>query len=569
MTAELGPRSGRIYRDLRTAIEEESLPVGAVLPSRQALARQYGVAVMTVGQAVELLEREGFVESRIGSGTYVRSRMPKDTSSAAPLQSVIDASPLAVVTFGPDGIVSTWNHAAERIFGWTAAEAIGRAHPAVAPGAEGEYRDLARRVGLGETISGVEPRRQRKDGTPVYVRLALAPVRDADGRIMGAVSFAEDITAQREREATLRRQEELLELAQEAVLVRDLDSAVIRYWSAGAETLYGWSRDEAIGRVSHELLQTRFPETLSRIKSKLIETGRWTGELEHRTRDGRCIVVESRWALHRDESGEPVGALEVNRDVTTQRDQAALLRRQEASFRAMFDRATIGMGLASMDGRLEETNQALQRFLGYSGEELCELSFRDFTHPHDLDADRELVGELVSGHRDRYQLEKRYIRKDGRVIWGHLTVSLIRDESGKPARAAVMIEDITARKLAEADARAGELRYRNLVESAHDLIFTLDPDGFFTSVNRRAEEVLGYSRDEASRLTIMQVAAPEHRASVRRMIADILAGSGGMTLEIDLVRKTGQAVRVEVAGAAVTRDGAPVGVQVIARADPD
>jgi PAS domain S-box-containing protein len=564
MKAELGPRSGRVYQDLRAMIEDGRLPIGAALPSRQELARHHGVAVMTVGQAVELLEREGMVESHVGSGTFVRSRLPKRVAGTTPLQSVIDASPLAIVTFDPEGVVTSWNHAAERIFGWTAEEAIGRAHPALPPGTEEQYRSLVRRVGSGETVSDIETRRLRKDGRYIHVSLALAPLCDPEGRIVGAVTFAADATIQREQAAAVRQQAELLELAQEAILVRDLRTGRIRYWSAGAETLYGWTRDEAI----HDLLQTEFPEPLAEITAMVIESGRWTGELDHITRDGRHIAVESRWALYRDESGEPVGALEVNRDITALRAQAAALHRREASFRAMFDRAGVGMGLASMDGRLRETNAAMQHFLRYSADELRRLSFRDFTHPHDLSADLEVGAELVTGRRESYSLEKRYIRKDGQVVWGHVTASLIRDDEGNPALVAVMIEDITARKLAEADVRAGELRYRDLVESAHDLIFTLDHDGYFTSVNRRTESASGYSRDEAGRLTLMQIVSPDDQVRVKRMIADLSAGGDEVTQEIGLMTKSGKRIPLELTGALIIHEGKP-SVRVIAREERD
>ena len=122
----------------------------------------------------------------------------------------------------------------------------------------------------------------------------------------------------RERTAGLRRQAELLELAFEAILVRDLESR-ITFWNRRAEELYGWTKDEAIGKVTHDLLETGFPVPFDDMMAALLHEGRWEGELLHTTKDGRHIDVFSRQALQRDESGGPSAILEINLDVTEQK----------------------------------------------------------------------------------------------------------------------------------------------------------------------------------------------------------------------------------------------------------
>src|ERR687884_444431 len=104
----------------------------------------------------------------------------------------------------------------------------------------------------------------------------------------------------------LRAQAQLLELVPEAILVREIGSAAIVFWNRGAEELYGWTRAEAVGRVSHELLRTEFPCPLHEIEADLLQRGRWEGELVQTTREGRHLVVSSRWALQRDERARPL-----------------------------------------------------------------------------------------------------------------------------------------------------------------------------------------------------------------------------------------------------------------------
>lgn len=137
---------------------------------------------------------------------------------------------------------------------------------------------------------------------------------------------------------------------------------------------------------------------------------------------------------------------------------AGALRRSEARFRAIFADAAIGIALVDLAGRLLESNPALQRLLGYSGDELRDLAFTQFTHPDDVAADLELYRELVAGTRDHYQLAKRYLHKDGQVVWGRLTVSLVRDGDGQPLYAIGMVEDITEYKRVAADLAAARRR---------------------------------------------------------------------------------------------------------------
>ena len=122
--------------------------------------------------------------------------------------------------------------------------------------------------------------------------------------------------AERERgEDVLRQRANLLDLTHDTVFVRDA-SNVITFWNRGAERLYGWTREEAVGQVSHRLMQTTFPAPLENIMTELKSTGRWEGELIHARRDGTHVVVASRWALQLDDQGKPTGVLETNNDIT-------------------------------------------------------------------------------------------------------------------------------------------------------------------------------------------------------------------------------------------------------------
>jgi PAS domain S-box-containing protein len=130
-------------------------------------------------------------------------------------------------------------------------------------------------------------------------------------------------------------------------------------------------------------------------------------------------------------------------------ERTAELWVSEARFRAIFENTAMGISLADMKGRFLATNPALQEMLGYSEEELRGMVYTEFTHPDDVAASVDLYQELVAGGRDHYSVEKRYVRKDGRVIWGRLTASLVRGANGQPQYTIGMVEDITERKQAQ------------------------------------------------------------------------------------------------------------------------
>jgi PAS domain S-box-containing protein len=119
----------------------------------------------------------------------------------------------------------------------------------------------------------------------------------------------------KQQQAQLRRQASLIDLASDGIFVRDLAGRVL-FWSAGAASIYGWTRAEAEGQVVHELLRTEFPQPRAEIEATVLQTGFWRGELAHTRRDGSRLTVASRWTLQRDDAGEPLAMLELNSDIT-------------------------------------------------------------------------------------------------------------------------------------------------------------------------------------------------------------------------------------------------------------
>ena len=242
----------------------------------------------------------------------------------------MDSSDDAIVSKSLDGVITSWNKGAERIFGYTADEAVGRQITLIIPEDRREEEiNILARLRRGERVEHFETVRVRKDGTRVDLSLTISPVKDNRGVVIGASKIARDITERKQFEQKLAERALLLDLSSDAIIVRDETDRAI-YWNKSAADLYGYSREEALGRETHELLRTEFPQPLERITEQLHLDNHWTGELIHRCRDGRRITVLSRWALDRDVLGERRRILETNNDITKQKlSEKTLLESEE------------------------------------------------------------------------------------------------------------------------------------------------------------------------------------------------------------------------------------------------
>jgi PAS domain S-box-containing protein len=317
-------------------------------------------------------EVEGILVYAVEVTSQVLEKAERDKQGRASslLAAIVDSSDDAIISKTLDGVITSWNKSAERLFGYTSEEAVGRHITLIVPeDRRDEEAKILKRLKRGERIDHFETLRQRKDGRLLSLSLTISPVKDDAGRIVGASKVARDITERKEIERTLSERARLLDLSSDAIVVRDRADRVT-YWNQSARDLYGYSREEAIGRVTHELFRTEFPEPLEHITEQLERDGRWTGELVHRRKDGTKIVVVSRWALDKDERGNPNCILETNNDITQQKQNLKALRESEERLRTLSNSLEI-----QVSQRTEELQYRNTEILQQS-EQLRELSNR-------------------------------------------------------------------------------------------------------------------------------------------------------------------------------------------------
>ncbi len=220
-------------------------------------------------------------------------------------------------------------------------------------------------------------------------------------------------------------------------IVRDLDGT-IRYWSAGAERLYGWSRDEAVGRRSHDLLATQFPQPLDDVQTALLTNGAWHGEVQHRVRDGRTVLVASHWALRRSRAGQPRQIIEINHDLGFQQPEITAIRRLAAIVESSND-AIIGKDL---NGIVTHWNRAAETMFGYRAEEIVGHPIVVLFPPDRVAEEAMILQRIRRGEKvEHYETVR--LRKDGSTFPVALTVSPILDDTGAIVGASKILRDLS------------------------------------------------------------------------------------------------------------------------------
>ena len=350
---------------------------------------------------------------------------------------------------------------------------------------------------------------------------------------------------------------DILDTAPDAIIVIDA-SQRITLFNKLAEQLFAYPAREVLGQPLDVLIPRRFLETHGEA-IPAVEPGpgavRGTDERQEmiaRRKDGDEFPAEV--SMSRSTRDGQVTFTLIVRDITERKQAEAALRESEERFRQAFDYAAFGVALLTTDGDFLQVNPSLCKMFGYSGQELLEKSFQELTHPDDLELGLELFHAMKAGERDYGWLEKRYIHKDGRVIWALLSTSVVRDPRRAPLYLVSQIQDITERKQAETALRESEERYRALFDNSSDGILLTAPDGSILAANPAACRMLQRSEEEicrAGRSGLVDTSDPRLAPALEER-----ARTGEFTGELFMLRRDGTRFPAEVSSNVFTdKDG--------------
>jgi PAS domain S-box-containing protein len=358
------------------------------------------------------------------------------------IAAVVEYSNDAIIGSTLEGVVTSWNPAAERMYGYPGREIIGRSGTLLVPPDQiGEIHDVLANVRAGRAVEHFESMRVRKDGSAFPVSITVAAILDEDGTIVGASSVHRDVTQQRQAFEVAQRMAAIVEGSNDAIFGRTLDG-IITSWNPAAATMYGYSSQEVIGRSINLLVPDDRVDELDALVAK-INAGRAVERLEtvRVRKDGTRFPVSLTISPIRDEDHAIIGASVIGRDMTQQKDAFEASRTMAAIVR--FSREAI-FGTA-LDGRITSWNPAAERIFGYSGEEIIGRSGRLVTPPDEVDHGCAVLKRIAAG-QDVGRLETTCVRKDGTVFPVSLSVAPIRDPDGTVVGLSAVAHEVLERK---------------------------------------------------------------------------------------------------------------------------
>ncbi len=454
-------------------------------------------------------------------------------------RTLVEMSPDAI-SVERDGVIQFVNSTAVNLLGArTAEEIVGRPildfiHPDHRKRVD---RQLVRLRQRRKPMPTTEEKLVRPDGTTIDIELAAMPIifenRPANQVVLRDITPRKQVeTKLRENATKLQQQAQLLDLAHDSIVVNDMEGRIV-FWNRGAEQTYGWTQQEAVGQISHELLKTRFPLNLIEITAKLLDQGRWNGELTHTTRSGETIVVSTRWALQTDENGRPSGILVIDRDITQQKraEQATIEAWRFAE--SITDTIQESLLVLNEDLRVVSANQTFYRTFGVAREETAgQLIYELGNHQWDIPELRKLLEDILphSSSFENYEVEHEFEHIGRRTML--LNARQIYRQTQQTRMILLAITDITVRKEQE---RKIQEHQRELATLTEELLLTEERERrrLALLLHDSIGQSLAFSKREIGML--QKSAANELRQAleyVKEQIDDAIRQTRSLTFEL-------------------------------------
>ncbi len=415
---------------------------------------------------------------------------------------IIASSNDAVIEHDREGRIVSWNEAAERIYGYTAAEVIGQHMGILAPQEERHQVEAVRlRVLAGSRVAGRPTRRVRRDGATVHLNISFFPVHGPDGTVIGTASVVRDLSEQMRLQESHARLAAIVDSSTEAVIGRDIERRLVSM-NRAAERLFGWRAEELAGGFAWELVPGDLRDETSAMAARLREGQPVTAETERIDRAGRRFPVELNAFAVFDSAGEVVGSATFFRDISAKRAAESDLRaaqlavaEREAILRAVFEGTSETLWMWDRELRLITANRAAVEhavtLIGHEPRpgdsmELCVFPtlWEGFQGHHQ----RALRGET-------FGVEARIPGPDGNPTWFDYAYSPVRDQSGAVTAVVLAGREITARHTAERALRDAEVQLHSLVSNAPVIQFSISAEGIVTLAVGGGLDAIGPLRD--------------------------------------------------------------------------
>jgi PAS domain S-box-containing protein len=465
---------------------------------------------------------------------------------------VVEYSDDAIIASTLEGMVTSWNPAAERMYGYSGEEIIGKYAGLLIPeDRAGESRANLASIRADRAVERLETTRVRKDGTVFPVSITVAPIRDEDGVIVGASAVHRDVTEQRRAFEVAERMAAIVESSADAIIGRTIDG-IVTSWNAAAERMFGYASPEMIGKSVSLLIPQDRSEEMKIILAS-VRAGRHVDELEtiRARKDGTVFPVSVTVSPIHGADGAIVGAAVICRDMT------------ELEHAAQYARSLIEAGMDPMltispEGMITDANEAAVKVAGVPHDRLIGTAISLYhTEPEKTDEIYQLV--VAQGSVADYPLTLRH--RDGTLTDVLCNLSVFRDTGGEVLGVLATGRDVTKQKVAFETAQ----RMAAIIEYSDDAIISGSLDGTITSWNPAAERMYGYSAQEIIGRPARSLAQADRTQEIESVIARIRAGQHVVHLETRRVRKDGTVFPVSLTVSPIRNEGAITGTSVIHR----
>ena len=503
-----------------------------------ALKRKDGEPVYAILNAIQLSDGNMMVFCE--DITEQRKTQEKDLF----LSSMVEGSEDAIISKSLSGFITSWNKSAERIYGYSEDEVIGKSIQILAPPQEKEeITQILKKIFAGEAIKHYHAKRVRKDGIIIDVSLSISPIKNENGTIIGASTIARDVTEQEKLEEESKFQTDLLNSVGQAITMVDVNRTIL-FWNKAAEKLYGYSKEQALGHQITEILGSISHDEAHDVRKRIMAGESWSTEDFIKNRDGSEVPIILRRSPIYNKNKKVVGVASISTDITFQKKTESELKIEKEALRESETKLSIIIENSSdqifmLDKNLKYlfVNKTLGDILGKAPKEIIGKSLNEVYC-------QETASKFSNNIKNVFETGKSILTEEKMVAQGHeLYISTrsnpVQNDKGNIIAVAGIVRDITESKKAEE-----AIKFQaNLLNQVGQAIIMVDNNRIVRFWNKTAEKLYGYSEEQALGLQINELLGNPPREETEKVMSKLMAGESWST-ETSIKKKDGSVVQV-------------------------